>query len=178
MDAQPDTRPMTTLLKGFAILAVAANHFITLYVAPACNDYGNGFIAFFFIFSGYGLYHSLVRCGRLSAGRIFGFWVRRFVRIYPLYRLSLALLSTLDHQSYTVRVFLAYPLRQAPGIFWFVTSIVQCYLLAPLLFWLLTLPLFLAACAAVDRSLNAVVDCAAAVLAKRGLRPKPATPGR
>jgi peptidoglycan/LPS O-acetylase OafA/YrhL len=34
-------------------------------------------------------------------------------------------------------VFLAYPLRQAPGIFWFVTSIVQCYLLAPLLFWLL-----------------------------------------
>jgi peptidoglycan/LPS O-acetylase OafA/YrhL len=68
------------------------------------------------------------------------------VRIFPLYWLAL-LVTPLFMPDYfelkewslkTIGIFLGLPFIKAPGIFWFVTAIIQCYLLAPFLYFLLS----------------------------------------
>ncbi len=128
------SREIIFYLRGFAIVSVVINHYLTTYISEAFNGYANGIIAFFFILSGYGIFHSLSGYDELNTGTLLKYFHRRFIRIYPLYWFSLIITVLTTKNSYGLKTILAIPLFQAPGIYWFITSLVQCYLVAPLLF--------------------------------------------
>ena len=131
---------ITSVLKGFAILAVLINHYVTLYIAPRQTEYANGIIAIFFVLSGYGIFYSLSKYQSFHLGTLKDFFVKRFIKIYPLYWLSLLIYFNLRPDifpQHPIRVALALPFFQAPQLYWFITSLMQCYLLAPCLYLVL-----------------------------------------
>ncbi len=128
---------ITLTLKGCAILSVLINHYVTLYIAPQQTGYANGIIAIFFILSGYGIFYSLDKYKNYTLGNFKDFWGKRLIKIFPLYWLSLLIYFTLRQDivpQNLVEVALAFPWNQAPEIYWFITSLMQCYLLAPCLY--------------------------------------------
>lgn len=130
-------RQKTSSLKGLAIMAALVNHYLNAYVTRDYAGYANGIIALFFILSGYGLSFSLANIAvpdRQSLSRFFG---RRFLRIYPLYWLALLCAALFQQKSFSIVTILAFPLHQASGIYWFISSLMQCYLVAPFLYLLL-----------------------------------------
>lgn len=114
-------------------------------------NYASEFVSIFFILGGYGLYFSLARSWKDSDGsgnvrELLAFYARRASRIYPLYWLSLTITPFFfsEYQAHlhefslnTLAIYLAFPLVAAPGIYWFIPALVQCYLAAPLCFWLI-----------------------------------------
>jgi peptidoglycan/LPS O-acetylase OafA/YrhL len=140
--ADASNRNITGFLKGIAISSVLINHYtdINNYLAVHQPSYANGIIALFFVLSGYGIFYSLNRFDSFNPGNLTAFYIRRAVRVFPIYWLSLLLFSysrelrPFSADINTVRTYLAIPLFQAPSLFWFVTSLVQCYLLAPALY--------------------------------------------
>jgi peptidoglycan/LPS O-acetylase OafA/YrhL len=131
------SREVTNYLKGFAILFIPVNHYINSYSSLAISGYANGMVALFFVLSGYGNYYALGKFERINLSTILRYLVKRAVRIYPLYWLSLLLSYYLRGGQYTWEHVLALPTSPAPGLYWFITYLVQCYLLAPFLFLLL-----------------------------------------
>lgn len=149
-----NTRTTTTYLKGIAILAVLVDHFFKYYEAGNYDwvaEYANGLIAFFFLFSGYGIYFSLEKSfskAGYNKHLFLRYYYGRFIRIYPLYWLALFITPFFQpgydkyerlHQL-TVRTVLDYagfPFVHAPRIFWFVTAIIQCYFVAPFIYLVL-----------------------------------------
>lgn len=148
------TRQTTDYLKGLAIVAVLVSHYASFYAFDIYQrwlfEYASEFVAVFFILSGYGLYHSLSRHrqgARLSGRQLLDFYIGRALKIYPLYWASLLLTSlVLSEQGYgslrepglhTAGVYLAFPLVVAPGVFWFIPMLMQCYLAAPACYRLL-----------------------------------------
>lgn len=142
MKAVSTTRDITSYLRGFAISVVLINHYINAYVSHDFGGYADGVIALFFVLSGYGIFHSLR--GKLNQGRegiglkeLLVFYWGRALRIFPLYWMYLLLYAYFYDQIPPLGVFFANPLQLTPGVGWFVTLLVQCYLLAPFLYILL-----------------------------------------
>ncbi|MHB1390537.1 MAG: acyltransferase family protein [Thermoleophilia bacterium] len=150
------TRQTTSYLKGLAILLVLITHYTSVYANGVYNllirDYAGFVVAIFFILSGYGNFYSMRRLetrfgGKpLSLSLIGTFFWQRALRIYPLYWLSLMSASFimagtwLQMQSFslrTVATYMAFPTVTPPGYAWFIPQLVQCYLAAPLLYYLL-----------------------------------------
>lgn len=132
------------------ILTVVLGHWNNWF---GIEDYATGFLLFvtdllviYFILSGYGINFSLER--RLSRQQswkraILKYYIDRGMRLFPLYWLALIItpLATpdeipdfLEFKSTTIAIFLGVPIFRAPQLFWFITSLIQCYLLAPVLF--------------------------------------------
>ncbi len=144
-----NSRQLTNYIKGFAIMTVLADHFsgqfLTRYYG-LLGDYANGLVAIFFLFSGYGLFFSLKRrfAGGASGKALVKYFFDRALRIYPLYWLSLYIAPwafpgdfTVLHSPGGMMIYLGLPFFGAPWLYWFLTALFQCYLLAPLLYFLL-----------------------------------------
>jgi len=132
-----DTRDVTSYLRGFALLVVMTNHYVNRYVTDQLTYYAQGAIAIFFVLSGYGIFQSLAKSfsGRTPSLRdAFRFYYTRALRLYPLYWLFLLVYALTYGQVPSIWVWLGIPIELAPGIAYFVTLLIQCYLTAPLLF--------------------------------------------
>ena len=132
-----DTFGSTNSLKGFAICAVLINHYLNLNIKGHYLWFASLFVSLFFIVSGYGIYCSLDRSGianKLRFKNLLHFYFNRLIRIYPLfiiaYLIQCLILGTpiLSWALWGIH---------APGHFWFIPAIIQCSLLAPLLFILI-----------------------------------------
>lgn len=129
MSAGTDTRDVTDSLKAFAILSVCANHFLNGFVTESLNGYANGFIAIFFVLSGYGTCLSLqAKAGAGVGPALWPFFRKRLTRIYPLFWIWCAV----NGFANGLLGFFALDFIR-PRSPWFVPAIVQCYLAAPLL---------------------------------------------
>jgi peptidoglycan/LPS O-acetylase OafA/YrhL len=143
MKANLNTRERTVYLKGFAISAVLINHYVNNFISGEFYEYANGIVAIFFILSGYGIFYSIQKdfsSGSSNWRRLLNYYLKRAVRIYPLYWLAMFLLALgpyKHHYTSEIKTLLAIPFYQAPDIFWFVTSLVQCYLIAPCIYFLM-----------------------------------------
>lgn len=143
--AGQDTKPVTNYLRGAAIAFVAVSHYAITY-HPAFYDaylfdYANMVMAIFFVLSGYGIAISLERRhSRKREGRTWpSFYFDRAFRIYIPYWLALMALA-LFPATYLLRRLhpeLIAIILGSPRMFWFVTAILECYLAAPFLFWVL-----------------------------------------
>ena len=147
-----ETRAATAYLKGIAILCVVALHYAGVYAGsyiPGDLDlYVAQVVYFFFVLSGYGLYYSLEKSfggGRSLAASLLSFYGRRAARIYPLYWLALlsaplllkGLPDTWEFTAHNVGLYLAVPWQRGESYLWFISALMQCYLVAPLLFLIL-----------------------------------------
>lgn len=131
MSNQVTTYNKTNFLKGVAIISVLINHYVNNYLSGDFFGYANGMISIFFLLSGYGIFYSLVKKHNNSS-----FYLKRVLRIYPLYIISLMFYGLFTGESYSLFTYIAFPF-QASGIYWFITSIIQCYILAPLVYAML-----------------------------------------
>jgi len=127
-------------VRGVSIFAVAVGHFSSRFLEQPLPLYSGYLIAFFFIVSGYGIHHSLTtRIGKLGTAKgLASFFVRRAVRLYPVYWLWLALDLVFDPASSVAGLRLAEVLLfqfHDPPQKWFLHAIVLCYLFAPLFFF-------------------------------------------
>jgi len=131
----PDTnRALTDHIKGVAILIVVANHYMNAYISRQYSGYSNGVIAFFFVLSGYGLYHSMERDrNRLDPRSMVRFFTKRFERIYPIYWIGYAVYLAFGIIAISVVELFAVQFTQ-PRFLWFIPAMVQCYIAAPFLY--------------------------------------------
>ena len=132
-----DTFSSTNSLKGLAICAVLINHFLNLNFRGDYLRFASLFVGLFFIVSGYGIYYSLERSDFASTPRLkilLRFYFNRLVRIYPLFIIAY-LIQCLTFGD----IMLSWTFWgiHALGHYWFIPAIIQCYLLAPLLFILI-----------------------------------------
>lgn len=107
------------------------NHYTNNYVN--FQGFGDASVTIFFLLSGYGIFYSLEK-----DGRIIPFFIKRITRIYPAYWLVLAISSLYLHKIYSLKVLLAIPfISRAPDHLWFIPAIIECYIFAPLIFFIL-----------------------------------------
>jgi peptidoglycan/LPS O-acetylase OafA/YrhL len=137
-------REKISYLRGVAIIAVLINHYIIWFITRSIEGVANGIISIFFITSGYGVYISLEKNKEFTSNTVKNFFLRRFSRIYPLYLFSLLLYSiylySLGATIYdfpSVLNYFAFPFYQAPRWYWFIPSLLQCYLISPFLYLIL-----------------------------------------
>lgn len=91
----------------------------------------------FFVLSGFGAYFSLGRRfpeSSVASRALLVYYADRFLRVYPMYVIALVLMGLLKHASYSP---FAYMGLIGPEIYWFVAAIIQCFVVAPFLFFLL-----------------------------------------
>jgi peptidoglycan/LPS O-acetylase OafA/YrhL len=131
-----DNKNLTDFLKGFAILSVLLNHYINIYLSNSFNGMANGFIAMFFILSGYGLFYSFEKQGKLTKSGLFRYYLKRCLRIYPLFWVSL-LIVAYSRNDWGIMSSFILPDVKILVIYWFLNALIQCYLVAPLLFELI-----------------------------------------
>ncbi|MHB8159622.1 MAG: acyltransferase family protein [Thermoleophilia bacterium] len=140
-----DSRRTTTYLKGAAIATVMFSHFGGYYGDQDLAIFVNA-VSLFFVLSGYGIYYSLDGYFQRSATKpraLAGFYISRAAKIFPLYWLALVAALYYNPDTYQMGgiswamlgIMLVAPFLQSHGIFWFITAIFQCYLVAPLLYW-------------------------------------------
>lgn len=139
-----DTRAITNYLKGVAVLVVIVSHYALSYQTEFYQrympEYAGMALAIFFILSGYGVYLSLERRYKSAAPgqRVMaGFLFDRAFCIYAPYWLAVLAIA-LFPMSFLLHRFnlvLLGIILGSPRIFWFVTAIIQCYLVAPILFF-------------------------------------------
>ncbi|MHB1390618.1 MAG: acyltransferase family protein [Thermoleophilia bacterium] len=141
---------LTCYVRGVVILTVMTDHFFGNYV-PDYYSYiaaiAYGLLGMFFIISGYGIFFSLekrFRSGR-GTGRVLArFAYDRAIRILPLYWIALLVASYLQPvhgdfwDGYPHIYLIVFGFVLAPSFLWFVTAVIQCYILAPLLFFLVS----------------------------------------
>ncbi len=140
MDFQRD---LTFYLKGLSIAMVILHHYILLFLPGHFHFFGNHFVALFFILSGYGIYYSLQN-DSLKNVRLLPFlrkfYWKRAIRIYPLYWLWFFLDQMYDKNSHISldSLFDIFLIRiTEPSDHWFLHALVPCYLISPLLFFLM-----------------------------------------
>lgn len=125
-----NNRDFTNYLKAIAILMVCLNHFINSYMTNSLSGYAGGFIALFFILSGYGTYHSLKNQSERPFIELLMFFLKkRFMRIYPLFWIWCVLHGFKNGILGFFALDFIHP--KSP---WFVPAIMQCYLVSPFLF--------------------------------------------
>lgn len=121
-----NTKETTNLLKSFAILAVCGNHFIIEFISREYGGYANGFIAIFFVLSGYGIFLSLEKSKNISFSCLTAiFFQKRMLRIYPLFWFWCILHGFSNGFLGFFALDFIHP--KSP---WFIPAIVQCYILS------------------------------------------------
>lgn len=131
-------------IRGLAVFAVAIGHFSSRFMEHSIPTHPGYLIAFFFIVSGYGIYHSLNnRLAHNGIGHgLISFFSKRALRLFPLYWLWLILNLLFDPgvtlQNLQLSQILLLQFHD-PAYHWFLPAIVMCYIVAPILFWLLQL---------------------------------------
>lgn len=152
---ETDTRNTTSYIKGVAILCVISAHYISNYAfnfyMKWLTEYAVTIISVFFVISGYGIYYSLERRFQKQGARtgrvLLRFAYDRAIGFYPLYWGALITIGIFmpgfgnydnyfPHDFTTVLMWLGIPVVRFFA-FWFLTSILQCYYVAPLLFFVL-----------------------------------------
>lgn len=140
------SRATTEYLRGVVILIVMVGHYLLTYHNDFYNqyffEYASMVLAVFFVLSGYGIFFSLERrfSGKDSLKSVLAqFYFDRASRIYFTYWLALIVYNLLPDSSMlrSLNSFSISAYLGGPSMFWFVTSILECYLLAPLLFLIL-----------------------------------------
>ena len=150
---QKSSRPVTEYIRGIAILIVVFSHYLSVYQAGLYQrhfaEIASMALAVFFVVSGYGIVQSLER--RFSkgtpAGKVLaGFYFDRAFRIFLPYWIMLSILLLIPQSrvlpvipwgneisgGFDSHLFLVY--SGIDAFEWFVNSILQCYLVAPLLY--------------------------------------------
>ncbi|QJT08301.1 acyltransferase [Oceanidesulfovibrio marinus] len=126
-------RELTSYLKGIAILCVVSGHFSQRFMPAELPTYGNHLIAVFFLLSGFGLYHSLKKSDA-SCEPLFQFYLKRFLRIFPLYWVSffidLGFDSSATFSRDMVYDFFLINFTDPPRV-WFLHALIPCYVFAP-----------------------------------------------
>ncbi|MBN1571770.1 MAG: acyltransferase family protein [Deltaproteobacteria bacterium] len=108
-------RDKTNWLKGIALFNVIFLHYIGKFVTV--KGWSFGMLTFFFVMSGYGIYHSLKK-----NNNIIRFYFNRALRIYPLYWIALAIYSLIKGKIFSFGVIFAVPFFiVAPMHLWFIT---------------------------------------------------------
>ncbi|WP_320041116.1 acyltransferase [uncultured Desulfobacter sp.] len=128
---------LTNYLKGFAILTVISGHFSLRFMPEEIMSFGNYFISLFFILSGYGLYFSLEKHMDSRKKTLWSFYLKRFVRIYPLYWINFFLnFATDPTATLSVSTLWEFFLLDFsnPARLWFLNALIPCYIFAPLIF--------------------------------------------
>jgi peptidoglycan/LPS O-acetylase OafA/YrhL len=112
------------------------------------REYASEIVSIFFVLAGYGAWFSFTRIMRRREGRrpgtreVAGYYWKRALRIYPLYWLALFTVAFILPEYaelhrlslHTAAVYLGYPGVVAPGVYWFIPALIQCYLLAPVFY--------------------------------------------
>ncbi|HML53094.1 MAG TPA: acyltransferase [Solidesulfovibrio magneticus] len=130
----PVARDTTAALRGIAILIVLVSHFLTNFIVShdSFGHAGNAAVALFFIASGYGNAWSLEKRqagGHFSLRRFYG---DRFFRLYPLYWLALCGIWASTKVAPDI-----WAISGVKTPYWFVGTIIQCAVAAPLLYRIL-----------------------------------------
>jgi len=129
-----NTFTATDTLRGVAILAVLVNHYLNMNVSGDYVGFASLWISIFFIVSGYGIQYSLTSSFKDSSPilkKIFLFYYNRATRILPLFIFALAGESLLRSNGRTIFMI---PGIHYSGHYWFVLSILQCYIFAPFVY--------------------------------------------
>ncbi len=128
-----NTKEASNILKGIAISAVLINHYLNHYTGLNSGGFANILVTIFFFLSGYGIFCSLAKNIKRSVNykKILSFYFRRFSKIFPLYWVALLIQVLVVSYSYPLSMFLGY---KAGEHYWFISSILQCYLFAPIFF--------------------------------------------
>ena len=144
-----DTYSSTSSLKGIAILAVLMNHYLNLNVTGDSRGFANLWVAIFFIVSGYGISHSLNRLfgdNSYTVRKILVFYYGRATRIFPLFIFALIVESLIRSNGSTV---LMIPGIHYSGHYWFIPSLFQCYIFAPVIYFFMRKSRILTVCASI-----------------------------
>ena len=126
----------SNILKGIAILTVLINHYLNRYTTFESGGFANTVVAIFFLLSGYGIFISFKKRATdtdevFSFKSIVTFYISRFARIFPLFWIALVIEALIANSFQpTLLSFLGF---EAGRHYWFVSSILQCYLLTPFL---------------------------------------------
>ncbi|MEL6469650.1 MAG: acyltransferase family protein [Cyanobacteria bacterium J06623_4] len=123
-------------LRGIVIVAVLLNHYVDDFMTLEGHDIANTMVSVFFVLSGYGISASLhKKLGEhLSVGALLGFYRIRIAKVFPLLWVALLLESLVTNHVFSIADFLGYKLTEH---YWFISSLLECYLLSPLLYLLL-----------------------------------------
>lgn len=137
-------------LKGFSIFTIVVMHYFSVFfsdsfiISKSLSLGGTGVHAFIFI-SGFGLAWSLLHKEKFS---ISAFYYKRFLKVYSPYIITVSLIFLLNifipvyddgWYAYLGHVFLFKMFFESiigsyGYHFWFLSTIIQCYMLFPLLF--------------------------------------------
>uniref|UniRef100_I2Q1S8 Putative acyltransferase n=1 Tax=Desulfovibrio sp. U5L TaxID=596152 RepID=I2Q1S8_9BACT len=129
------TRDAVDYIKGFCIFVIAWGHLLYNNFPGKFTYFGNQFVAFFFVVSGYGIFLSLSgRVGENGKIDVASFYKKRFQRILPLYWVWFVIASFFSNPPGFQDIFL---FRMYDPPVWFMNAIAHCYVLAPLLFLLI-----------------------------------------
>ena len=127
--------PSTNSLRGIGILAVLVNHYINLNITGDNTGFANLWVSIFFITSGYGITFSLNRRLRSGSGtlrNILSFYYSRAIHTLPLFFIAIFIESLVRSNGRTAFMI---PGLHYSGHYWFVISILQCYLIAPVIYY-------------------------------------------
>ncbi len=127
-----DTRASCDSLKGLAILAVLINHYMNDFSTINVGGFANTIVSVFFLLSGYGIFVSVTKkvVNDFSLKSLGLFYRDRLVRLFPLYWIALALQMWVNHEPYQVSDFFGIGAEEH---YWFISAILQCYFLSPIL---------------------------------------------
>ncbi len=149
------TRHTTAYIKGITIIVVMVGHYSSYYAVDFYTDwfreYASEIVSIFFVLAGYGALHSFSNLERqkgepgLDIGVILRYYGKKALRIYPLYWTALFTVAFIlpeygrlhELSPHTVATYLGYPGVKAPGVYWFIPALIQCYLLAPMFYILI-----------------------------------------
>ncbi len=134
-------REASNILKGITILTVLVNHYLNHYTDFGIGGFANVLVSIFFLLSGYGIFISLTkRWGKdLDHKQIINFYYGRLCKILPLFWLALLIQGIIVSSSYPVFSFLGF---EPKGHYWFIASILECYLVAPFLAFFVNVNVF------------------------------------
>jgi len=124
-------------LRGIAISAVLISHYLDLNISGDNIGFGNAWVATFFFLSGYCLYYSLNRLNmNKKVNSVFLFYYQRAIRIYPLlwFAWVIELVVRQGKISFWIPTGLFAPGLYTAGHYWFIQTLLQCYILAPLIY--------------------------------------------
>ena len=127
-------------LKGIAILAVLINHYTNAYISPKYSGFANSMVAIFFVIAGIGATHSLKK--RFSSKQInttktiTRYYLDKAWRIYPILLIALGVGLLLDQHFKTIIVATRFFGLKAGGIYWFLSALIQCYIISIPLYFL------------------------------------------
>lgn len=127
----------TDALRGLAVLAVLVNHYANRNLGGDVTGLANAMLALFYLCSGYGCFLSLERrcAGSMDSRVAARFYWDRASRILPLFWLAWLLQKLLiADDGLGPLSLLSLGGFSGAGHYWFISTLLQCYAAAPLLY--------------------------------------------